>query len=461
MKLAARVRELLVRPDHSTEQGRTHARHRAIALTALATGFARGISILTALVSIPLTLQYLGTERFGMWMTLSAFSMLLGFTDFGIGNSVLTAVAHSSGQAGASRLPRQVASAYAAMSGIAGAMLVILLLAYGLLSWPRLFNVASPLAAAESGPSAAVFFVILALTTPLTLIYRIQLGLQQGFRASLWQSAGNVAALVALVVATQLEASLPWLVLAVAGAPLAVAIVNTLDFFLFRRPDLRPRFGAIDSRTIRQLASGGALFLILQVCAAVMFQSNTIIIAQLLGADAVASFAVPDRMFAMVGVLLSLVLTPLWPAYGEAAARGDITWVRRTLRLSLVLAVTVALALAVVFVLLGPTLVDWWVGGLVAPPFALFIALGVWKVIEAAGNAVAIFLNGVNEIAVQAMFGVSAAVATVILRIWWVQDYGLPGAVLGIIVPYSLLAIPFLGYAIRNALERIEARHVS
>ena len=459
MRLAARVRELLLPPDRSTEDGRSQARHRAITLTALTSAFARGISILTALVSIPLTLHYLGVERYGMWMTLSAFTMLLSFTDFGIGNSVLTAVAQSSGKADDSELKRQIASAYAAMSGVAAIMLAFLLLAYGLVPWSQLFNVTTLLAVAEAGPSSAVFFTVLALTTPLTLVYRIQLGLQEGFLASLWQSVGNVAALAALVVATQLEASLPWLVLALAGTPVVVAMINMFHFFVLRRPDLRPRIALIDGQAMRKLASGGALFLILQICAAVMFQSNAIIIAQLLGSEAVATFAIPDRMFAMVGVILSLVLTPLWPAYGEAAARGDIAWVRRTFWRSLVVAVSIALVLAVIFVLLGPTLIYWWVGDAVAPPFALIAALGTWKVIEAAGNSIAMFLNGVNEIAIQAMFAITTAIATVVLRIWWVQDYGLPGAMFGIIVPYSLLAIPFLGYAIYHALERIEARH--
>ena len=32
-----------------------------------------------------------------------------------------------------------------------------------------------------------------------------------------------------------------------------------------------------------------------------------------------------------------------------------------------------------------------------AVPFALILGLGVWKVIEAGGNAGAMFLNGINE----------------------------------------------------------------
>jgi hypothetical protein len=40
--------------------------------------------------------------------------------------------------------------------------------------------------------------------------------------------------------------------------------------------------------------------------------------------------------------------TPLWPAYGEAIARGDITWVRRTIVGSIVVAELVVLPFALV-----------------------------------------------------------------------------------------------------------------
>lgn len=460
MTLIDRARALLAEPDRSHEAGRAQARHRAIALTALASGVARGINLLTILISVPLTLHYLGVERYGMWMTLSAFALLLSFTDFGISNSVLTEVAKCAGRDDQTGLRRQIASAYAAMALIALAFLAILAALYGVIDWPALFNVTDPLARTEAGPAAAAFFAILALTAPIALIYRIQLGLQQGFRATVWQGAASLASLIALVLAMLFEASLLWLVVALAGAPLLVAAINALDFFARQRPDLRPRRGDIHLGAMQQLSTNGALFLILQVCAAILFQSNAIIIAQMFGAGAVAAFAVPERLFSVIGILLSLALAPLWPAYGEAVARGDLSWVRRTLRRSLIVSGLGAALLAAVFVAAGPQLLHWWVGNAVSPPFSLLIALGIWKVIESLGSAVAMFLNGVNEIMVQVIFALLTAAASIGLRIWWAPIYGLTGVVAGTIVAYLVFAVPFLGYAIRHAMARIAARQV-
>ena len=70
--------------DVSTPGGRAQERHRRIALTALASAAARGIGVATSLISVPLTLHYLGVERYGLWMTISSVIAMLGFADLGL-----------------------------------------------------------------------------------------------------------------------------------------------------------------------------------------------------------------------------------------------------------------------------------------------------------------------------------------------------------------------------------------
>ena len=456
-KLRGLIAALEVPDDPESEAGRGQLRHRAIALTALASAAARAISIITTLATVPLTLHYLGPERYGMWMALSAFSVLLSFADFGIGNSVLTAVSHSAGRRDPDELKRQISSAYAAMGGIATILLALLAAAYPFVAWDRLFNVAGARATAEAGPAAAMFLAILALTTPLGLVLRVQLGLQQGFRASLWQGAASLAALVALVLAIRLQASLPWLVLALAGAPVLVSLINTLDFFGRRHPELRPRFDRFDFAMVRRLSGEGALFLVLQICAALLFQTNALIVAQVLGAEAVAAYAVPERMFAVVATVLALVFTPLWPAYGDAAARGDYRWARRTLHRSLVLGVGGAAALSGLLVAAGPQLIVWWVGEGLVVPFAMLAGMGLWRVIEGAGNAGAMFLNGVNRLKIQVLAALACLIVSIPLRLWWTQAFGLPGIIWATVASYALVALPVMAVAVRRELARMEA----
>lgn len=84
--------------DVSTDAGRSDERHRRIALTS-ATGIgSRVIASVTMLVSLPLTVRYLGEERYGLWMTIGSLVSILGVTDLGLGYGVINRVAEADGR---------------------------------------------------------------------------------------------------------------------------------------------------------------------------------------------------------------------------------------------------------------------------------------------------------------------------------------------------------------------------
>ncbi len=97
--------------DVSTAEGRAKERQRRVALSALASALAKVISVSTALISVPLTLHYLGAERYGMWMTMSSLVAMLGFADLGIGNGLLTSVASAHGRDDRAKIKAYVSSA--------------------------------------------------------------------------------------------------------------------------------------------------------------------------------------------------------------------------------------------------------------------------------------------------------------------------------------------------------------
>jgi O-antigen/teichoic acid export membrane protein len=424
--------------DMSTPEGRAAERHRRAALTAVATVLAKLVSVGAALISIPLTLHYLGVERFGMWMTISSLVALLAFADFGIANGVLNVVADAHGRDDRPGVRRAIASGLFILTGVSVALVSLFAAVYPFVDWSAVFNVHTAQARAEAGPALAAFVGCYAATIPLIVVQRAQMGLQQGFLASLWQCAGSLCALAAVLVAIRMQAGLPWLVLALAGAPLLAAALNTLYFFIFASPGLRPNAAHISRETCRAVASTGALFFVLQLAAAVAYASDNFIIAQLLGAPAVAEYAVPEKLFALLSMVVAMSLGPLWPAYGEAIARGDSEWVRNTLKRSFALAVTVAGAGAMVLVLSGSALLHVWVREAVTPSFGLLLALGVWKVIEAGGMSVAMFLNGAQVIRFQLWCSLATVIVAIGLKLTLVPRLGVSGAAWAMVIAFLL-----------------------
>jgi O-antigen/teichoic acid export membrane protein len=408
-------------------------RNRRALLTGGVATVARVVQVGTSLITVPLTLKYLGNERFGLWMTISSVLAMASFADFGVGNGVLNAVAKAYGKDDIEGVRKALSSGFAILSSIAALLLVSFFSAFRFINWADFFRVFSPQARVEAGPAIAVFATCFALNISMDVVQRVQLGLQQGYRNGLWQLCGSITGLIGVVVGIWLHVSLPVLVIAIAGAPILATLLNTIYFFGFVRPDLVPRIEFVSREEISQIVRLGGLFFILQVVAAVSVSADNFIIARALGAVNVPEYSIPQRMFGLTGLLLATLVAPLWPAYGEAISRRHFTWVRRTLTRSLLLVLLVSLAASSLLLLLAPKLMYWWVGPRIHPPFMLLLGLAVWSVFECGSFTIGAFLNGAEVVRFQIYLSGLFGIASVLTKVIFVKHFGIA------VLPWSTL----------------------
>ncbi|MFM7135856.1 MAG: lipopolysaccharide biosynthesis protein [Planctomycetota bacterium] len=427
--------------ETATETGRSLERYRRAALTSAANVLGRGVGLLVTLISVPLTIRYLGTERYGVWMTISSIVAILGFADLGLGNGLLNAISTAHGREDRVFARECVSSAFFLLTGFAVLLAFVFAICYPLIPWDRVFNVSLEAGRQEAGPAMAVFFGCFLIGLPLGIVNRIQMGYQQGFVNAVWQAIGSLLALLCLMVAVWLRGSLPLLVLALAGAPLVATALNGVALFCRTMPWLVPVWSNISWQAVRQVGTTGFMFLILQMCVALLSSVDNLIVAQLLGQEAVAQLAVPARLFSVASTVAMIALMPLWPAYGEAIAKGDIAWVKRTVMRSTVCAAGVSLAVALPLMLLGRPIVQGWAGGEINPSQSLLIALGCWTVLSTVGSSLAMFLNAANVVLFQTVCAVAVGVTATVLKTHLATIAGSEGIVWATCGVYLLLAL--------------------
>lgn len=444
MAVQDRMRRFFAPQDASTVEGRGAQRNRRAAITGITSTLARVVQIGTSLVTVPLTLRYLGNERFGLWMTISAVLAMASFADFGIGNGVLNTVSKAFGRDDNEGVRRAVSSGFAVLTTIAALLAALFFAIYPLVNWAEFFRVVSPVARAEAAPAIAVFAICFALNISLDVVQRAQLGLQQGYRYGLWQLCGSVLGLGGVLLGIRLHVSLPVLIAAIAGAPVLATALNALHFFGVARPDLRPSRALISRGVIQGIAKLGGLFFVLQLVTAISFSADNFIVARVLGAVNVPEYSIPQRMFSMIAMISSMLVAPLWPAYGEAISRGDMPWVRRTLRGSLLTVLAVTTVASAALLLASRTLLHWWVGTRIHPPFALLLGLAVWTVIGCCGDAIGNFLNAANFIRFQVAVASAFGIGCVLAKLFAIHRFGLQAIPWATSAAYLLLgAVPF------------------
>ena len=269
--------------ETATAEGRSNERFRRASLSAATSAAAKGIALVTTAVSVPLTLGYLGSERFGIWMTLSALIALLGFTDLGIGNSLLNGVAHAAGREDRTLIRANVSSGVAMLLAVSAGFGLLFAAVYRFIPWDRVFNVGSAGALDEAGPAAVALVGCFLVAMPAGAFQQVRLGLQEGYINAIFVAVGNIGGLALVIWAIQMRLGLPWLVLAMAGAPLLATLVNGFAL-VARSPWLRPTLHDVNFAVARSLLRVGLLFLVLQLAFAVAFTSNSIIIAAMIRA---------------------------------------------------------------------------------------------------------------------------------------------------------------------------------
>jgi O-antigen/teichoic acid export membrane protein len=406
--------------DASAQSKRSRSRHKRVFAAAVASALARSLQFASMLLYVPVTLRFLGSERFGLWMTISSLLSMLSFADFGIGNGLLNALADADGRNDRTEGRQFVSTGAVLLAGIATLLLLTYVAVDPFINFANLFNLHSQVARSEAKDSARALAICFALSLPLGIVQRVQLGHQDGFTTNLWQAVGTVLSLGFILAAVFLRWSLPFLVFTFAISPVVALAMSSIVEFGTRRPWLRPRLSLFRADIARRLLSSGALFFVSQLGTVFIVNGASVVIANQVGAEAVAPYSIALRPIQALSLLTSIWAMPLWPAYAEAAARGDYGWIRSTLRRTVLLGFGIAASAAVVFFLTYRVTLGRWVGPDHVPD-RLTVASGcVFLIAHSVRWTASMCLNGLgrlrSQVAYQLGVGALALAACIVFK---------------------------------------------
>jgi O-antigen/teichoic acid export membrane protein len=382
-------------------------RETAVWQGAAASVVAKAVSLACLLAQVPLAVGYLGTELFGLWMTLTSVLAMMAFADLGLGASVQNEAAAALGRDRPNDACTHCSAALAMLSWVGAALALTLLALWKFLPWTDWLGIHDLALASEARRGLAVLIALFCLTLPLTSVGRVAYGLQLGWLASAWYAAINVLTLAAVAAASGLRLGFASFVAAAALPPLVGHVL--LAAHLFKK--LRWRFADLPRPTaaeMRALLRVGCPFVAPQLVALALSSAPTAIIASVLGPAAVTPYALSQRLLSVFGILQQIFLNQLWPAYTEARTRGDRAWLRKTYARSCALSIAFVALPQSAFVVWGSPVTALWTSHaiLLAPGFAL--ACGVQAAAFTLGLPSAFLLNSEGRLRAQTLGGLAA-----------------------------------------------------
>lgn len=419
-------------------QSAAHERYYRISKTLFSALLSRGVGFMVSFISVPLTVGYLGGERYGLWVSISTLLGWFALADLGLANTLTNNLSTALAQGNKPLAQQYVATTFWLLIGMAAVVGAVFFAVWRWINWRELFNVHGAVAQQEITPAVAMAGLLVIVSLPLLVNAKVFYACQEGSLANYWSTAGNVASLLIIILVVHLKLGLVWLILGVSGTTLAVSILSSLWLFGVHRPALRPSMSAVDRSKIKVLGKFGGQFFIVQIAVLLIFQSDNLIITHFLGAAQVTPYAVCFKLFSYATLLQALISPALWPAYTEAIARQDMKWVRRTFWVTSGTNLSIAVLIAIPLIFFGRTLIGWWAGPAAIPTQLLLYWMAAWIILSSSMNSVGCLLNGSGRIKGQSIYGIITAIVSVTLASILVTRYGVVGVVAGTVLAFCL-----------------------
>ncbi len=401
----------------------------------------RAVTIGCQLLQVPLVLHGVGTEGFGYWMTLTSISYMMNFADLGMGMGMQNKLAEAFARDEQANARRLFASTLAAL-GVIGLLLgVILCGAASFVDFSALFHLEMPTVQADARLAAIISLSLLCVGLPLGLAQRLAYSMQLGWWHNTAQAVAALLALAAIGAANFSGAG--FLAYFLAGL-LPTALVNGLLIYrLCARLNWRSWSRAdLSIATVRPVLSLGAHFSVQQILNTVLYAAPPIIISTTLGAAAVTPYNLVQRLFNLFGVAQSGLMNGLWPIYSEAHARGDIAWIRKTLRRSFLATLAISVVPLAGGALFAVPIITLWVGsGSPMPAQSLIWFLFGWNASQFLQQPFWFLLAALSQIHRLTVLSLLAAVACAAGMLLLVHPFGAEGVVAGLLIGYVPLLL--------------------
>lgn len=319
----------------------------------------KGVSIALQLVALPFAIAALGIDRFGIYAMLVALLNWMNMAGVAItpGLTVQIVSANSAGKRDAES--RMFTSAFLFALLVAVFMFIGLQAFFQTIGISQLFGAAALLYQDEVEFGLQILAVFMSLSVVLSIVEGAQAGYQNQYVNNLLGTLGSGLSVIAIVIVVRQHPTIPSLIMAIYGAPLAARVLNMLHLF-WHRSYLLPWRGQFSMDALRTMFATGSAFL-LTLLGSFCYQSFSIYWAgHELGAAGAAQMSVMMLVITLSGSMLIIVTQPLWPAIQDAVLRDDLAWVHHAYRSVLRNLVPYIALAALALALGGEYILNFW-----------------------------------------------------------------------------------------------------
>ncbi len=406
------------------------SRTKNIAYNAGVSLLTKGSNIICSLLLIPLTIDYVNPERYGIWLTISSIVGWIVFFDLGLGNGFRNHFVKARADGNVDLCRRYVSTTYCTISLVVLVVWAIALTINSFLNWPSLLKVS-----AYYGSELRMVFMFICTFTSLNMVVNIFMTLltadMRPWLASVIGAVAQWLVVGAIIILKHFSrGSLVNLALVLTGIPCMFMFLTSVWMFVFTRYRIyRPSIRLFSRSLLRDIMGLGLKFFVIYLCLIAVFQIVNLVISRDIGALAVTQYNIANKYFSIPFLAVTILMVPIWSAVTDAYSKGDFEWLHKLVRrLDGVFLLAMIANIAMIFI--APFAYHIWIGDKVEIPKPLSLTMSIYMICQVFATIYLNIINGFGTIRIQLILYILAALLAWPLFTWSAAHFGLPGIVL-------------------------------
>jgi len=402
----------------------------------------KGLSIFTSFLLVPLTVKYVNTVQYGIWLTIASLVSWINNFDIGLGNGLRNRIAASMAKNEQEGISRLISTTYILLFFIAASIFAVFFVVGSFFNWNSLLNISDSVGF-NIWPVIVIATAFFCAQFVLQPINNILTAFHQPFKAALISLSGQIITLTATFVLTRYTTgTLFILVFVVSGAPVLTLGLSSLFLFLTKLRAFKPQLKAVDRSSAKSLLGLGTAFFFVQIGALVLYETDNIIITRTIGPAEVSTFNFAYKYFSILILAFNIIITPYWSAFTDAFARDDQQWIKaavKKLRL-----IWLLMSAASVILYFGSGLFyRIWLGENVMIPASLSLSMAVYVVVQNWMLIHSYFLNGTGKLKIQLILVIGTGIVNVPLSVFLIKRAGVCGTVWANVIVMGFMSLIF------------------
>lgn len=389
----------------------------------------RGVSIAVSFLLVPLTLGYVESELYGIWLTISSIVSWLHFLDIGFTNGLKNRLGESIAMNNWERGKALVSTTYSMMFFIFIPLCIVLAIFIPFINWSGFLNV-NPIYNEAIKDAMYVLIACFCLQMILNVLTAVIAAYQKVALSSSFTVIGNVLSLGIIFILTKCcPPSLLALAFAISAMPVIVLFVASFYFYTRKFKLVAPSIKYYDKKYIKDLFQLGARFFIIQIQMLILYQSTNILISNISGPEDVTSYNLAYKYIGIAMMVYTILLQPLWPAFTDAYAQKDFGWMKNIYN-KMAKVFFVCVVFISIMVIISPLAYTIWIGDKADVPFIMTLTVAIYVIIHSWDALQVNMINGTGKIKLQTYITLVGLVVHIPLALFLSKFTGAIGVVL-------------------------------